>query len=135
MRVRLPDAEMFAYPTTQTRHGICYLSLKPGGHPPESDTILTVYLTRGIYEQTRPTFRGVLPLTGAMAKGPNGPRRRSPRCCREILNFESIAPDIFKVVSGNFRPGIPLNSPCWETVAQWIGGAGRRDTLELLFQI
>ena len=21
------------------------------------------------------------------------------------------------------RPGMPLNSPCWETVTQWIGGA------------
>ena len=44
---------MFACPMTQTRHGVCYLSRKPGRYPSESNKILIFYLTRRVLELTQ----------------------------------------------------------------------------------
>ena len=46
MNIRLPDIGVLAYPMTQTRHGVSYLSGEPGRHPSESNKILIFYLTR-----------------------------------------------------------------------------------------
>ena len=46
MITRLPDTGLFACPMTQTRHGVCYLSRKPGRYPSESNRISIFYWTR-----------------------------------------------------------------------------------------
>ena len=51
MDIRLPDMGMFACSMTPTRHGVCYLSRKPGRSPQapetfESKQISIFYLTR-----------------------------------------------------------------------------------------
>ena len=53
MDIRLPDMGMFACPMTQTRHGVCYLSRKPGRYPSELNKILIFYLTRRVLELTQ----------------------------------------------------------------------------------
>ena len=53
MTTRLPDAGLFACPMTQTRHGVCYLSRKPGRYPSESNKILISCLTRRVLELTQ----------------------------------------------------------------------------------
>ena len=53
MTTRFPDTGLFACPMTQTRHGVCYLSRKPGRYPSESNKILIFYLTRRILELTQ----------------------------------------------------------------------------------
>ena len=53
MTTRWPDTGMFACPMTQTMHGVCYLSRKPGRYPSESNDILIFYLIRRGLEPTQ----------------------------------------------------------------------------------
>ena len=53
MTVRLTVMGLLAYPMTQTRHGVCYLSRKGGRPPSESNKILIFYLTRRVLELTQ----------------------------------------------------------------------------------